>query len=139
MPNANDVAKEWAQGLRNSRSKIERKVSELTESPTERAAKNSDVWFQKISSDETKKKFESGLRNVSLDEWRRKFLDKGLANMAKGADDAQAKMADFLSKLLPYTEQVKKEVADMKVLTIDDAVAKVEKVIRKMSQFKYKS
>jgi hypothetical protein len=138
MADPQDVAQDWAKNLRNARSKIERKVKELSESPTARAARNSDVWQQRVSSADAKKKFEENLRRVSLEDWRNAFVNKGLANMASGADASVDKFANFLSQLLPYTEQVKKEVADMKVLTIDDAIAKVEKVIRKMSEFKYK-
>jgi hypothetical protein len=138
MADPREVAQDWAKNLRNARSKIERKVRELSESPTARAARNSDVWQQRVSSADAKKKFEENLRAVSLEDWRNAFINKGLPNMASGADASVDKFANFLSQLLPYTEQVKKEVADMKVLTLDDAIAKVEKVIRKMSEFRYK-
>jgi len=138
MADPREVAQDWARNLRNARSKIERKVRELNESPTVRAARNSDVWHQRVSSEEARKKFEENLRAVSLEDWRGAFLNKGLSNMAAGADASVDKFANFLAQLLPYTEQVKKEVADMKVLTIEDAIQKVAKVIKRMSEFRYK-
>ena len=82
-------------------------------------------------------KWEKNLLSVSVEEWKNAVINKGIPRIAQGVNEAKPIMEDFFSQLLPYVENVRKEIAEMPDVTIDDAINRVTTFIRRMHEFQF--
>ena len=105
MPTPQQAANNWARGLANSTEKIRQGIQGVTESPMEKAASRADAYAQGVQRAVSEGKYQSGLRSVSLDEWKRQSLEKGVNRIAGGAEASKGKMASFLTEFLPFVQQ----------------------------------
>ena len=101
------VAEDWSRGMSGSTQKIKAGVQAVTESPTAKAADAVDRMVAGVIRAQQSGKTERALRAVSLDDWKRAFIEKGLQRIASGATTGKAKMAAFLQDWLPHVEQVR--------------------------------
>jgi len=113
-------------------------ISNVTESPTLKAANRADKMLANLSKSIQDGKWASRLKAVSLEEWKEKMLNKGLPRVAGGIDAAKSKVIDFAAQLLPAIDNAKKEIVNMPDLTLEDNINRMTSFIRKMSQFKKK-
>jgi len=104
MPSAAQAAQNWSRGMQNSTERIRQGVQAVTVSPTEKAAQAIPRMVEGIQRAAASGKIERGLRSVSLEDWRREMLEKGLTRVGTGASAAQPKMQSFMGELLPYIE-----------------------------------
>jgi predicted transcriptional regulator len=72
---------------------------------------------------------------VTLDDWKRATLDKGIARIASGAAAATDDVADFMGELIPYQERVKEELKNMPNTTLADSIARQSFWTTKMADF----
>lgn len=110
-------------------------VSRVTESPTAKAAASEDKWKAGVERAAQKGKFKSGLLRVSLDEWKRKTLNKGAGRIASGVDEARGKVESFFQDFLPHVEQLQTKLAGMPSNTIEDSIARATESIRHNASF----
>lgn len=96
------IAAAWAQRLGASSDKMQAGVNAVTVAPGQMAAKQKAVYLQNVqaSADKWAKKVGA----VSLSDWQAAYIAKGIPRIASGATAAQPKMADFMSKLLPFQQ-----------------------------------
>ena len=113
-------------------------ISNVTESPTMKAASRADKMLTNLSKAVQNGTWGNRLKAVSLDEWKEKMLNKGLPRVAGGIDAAKSKVVDFASQLLPAIDSAKKDIQSMPDLTLEDNINRMTTFIRKMSQFKKK-
>lgn len=101
------VAQKWVNNLSNATTSIREGVEAVTTAPTEKAAARSDAYVAGVQRAVQDGKWQNGLRRVTLADWQRSMLDKGLTRVASGASAAKPKMEEFLSDFLPFVEQGK--------------------------------
>lgn len=111
-------------------------IERVTESPTEAAAAKQDKMIRRLQESVANGKWAAGLKRVSLQDWKTKMLEKGLARVAGGIDAAKDKVVDFASQLLPAVDAAAAKVKQMPDLTIEDSIARSGTFIREMSKFK---
>lgn len=133
---ADQAAKKWASRLSSATQDIQNGVNNVTSSPTAAAASKADKWQQRLADPNTKAKFQAGLNAVSLDQWKQATLTKGLPRIASGAQAATPKFTDFMSKLLPYQDQLSAKVATMPDLTLQDSIQRMVTFVQGMASFK---
>lgn len=104
------VAQEWASKLGSSVNKMKEGVSAVTEAPTMKAARESSRYLSGVQEAVASGKWQRGLQAVSLQSWQDAMNGKGAARVATGATAAIPKMTQFMSKLLPYQENVKRSL-----------------------------
>jgi len=104
MPSAQQAAANWARGMQNSTERIRQGVQAVTVSPTERAAAAIPRMVEGIQRAASSGKIERGLRAVTLEDWRRETMEKGIPRVGTGASAAQPKMQQFMGELLPFIE-----------------------------------
>ena len=133
---AAEMADKWNRRLAASTPEIRAGIDAVTESPTEKAAVKSRDWQAAMAQDRTRTRFESGLRRVTLADWKRKAIDKGVARIAGGAEAAKPKMEAFAKDFLPFVYGVAEDVRAMPGVTLEDGINRMVTQIRAVAEYK---
>ena len=115
---------------------VRRGIDRVTESPTEKAAAKQDKMLTNLTAAVSSGKWASGLKRVSLDEWKKKARDVGVNRIAAGIDAAKDKVIDFANQILPYIDRAQSEISNMPDVTLDDNINRMNTFVRRMAQFK---
>lgn len=137
---AKDIAAtvdKWKRNMLSSVPTIKAGVMAVTESPTEKAARSADLYVQKVQEAVATGRFQQGLRSVSLADWQQATAEKGTQRISQGVTAAVPKVNAFMQQLLPFTENVKRTIANMPKGTPEQADARVMAAIQMMRQFKF--
>lgn len=94
------IADKWATNLSASTSSITAGVNGVTQAPGVAAAAQADYWLQRVTA--AKEKFRTNVAKVSLQQWKDAMITIGIPRVSTGAQANKQKMADFMSKFLPY-------------------------------------
>ena len=129
-------ADKWNRRIKAAVPDIQAGIQRVTTAPGEAAAAKADKLLQKVTEAITSGKWAERVRSVTVEDWRRAALNKGIPRIAAGADGAMDKQREFASQLLPYLDRVVSEVKRMPDLTLEDAIARASYVIREMSKFR---
>jgi len=133
---AEEFVEKHARRLKASLDDIRRGVERLKESPTVAAAKKLDKMRERWLKAMDEGKIKRGLESVPLDEWKGKFLEKGVPRIPSGVDGAKEKMLKFAGKLLSYQAAGQAKIKEMPDVTLEDSIARASEWIRYMSKFK---
>ena len=129
-------AEKHARRLKGAIEDMRAGVERVTASPTAAAAAKKEKFRAGINASIDSGKWEQGLKRVSLEEWKRKMVEKGLGRVAAGIDAAKDKVIDFAAELLPYQDRLKGEVEGMPDISLEDNINRMTTWIRGMSKFK---
>ena len=132
------AADKWGRRLSGATEDIREGVGRVTESPTEKAADKKDKFIARMTSTEVQDRWERQLRKVTLADWKKSMIDKGLSRISAGVSGASGKMEGFMSELLPAVDKAAEEVKRLPDLTLEDSINRMTTFIRKMSEFKFK-
>ena len=135
---AEEFAEKHARRLKGAIEDVRAGVEKVTESPTLKAAAKKTKMLQNLQQSVTSGKWETGLKRVSLEQWKQKTIDKGLGRIAAGVDEAHDKMVAFGAQLLAYESGLKDQVDKMPDLTIEDSINRATSWIRGMAKFERK-
>ena len=120
--------------LEDMRTGIER----VTEAPTLKAAQKKEKMKAHLLQAVDSGKWETGLKRVSLEEWKSKMVDLGVNRVSAGLDANKVKVQDFASQLLPHIDAGQKAIEKMPDVTLEDSVNRMVAFIRHMSKFSRK-
>lgn len=134
--NADKWLERHSQGLAGAGTKIREGVENVTVSPGVKAADNITKMRTNLIAAFDDGRVEKGLRSVDLDYWKRTMLDKGIPAISAGAEAAKEKNRPVIEKLLAYENQLQDKVNKMKVVTIEDSIAKAGAWMRGMHDFR---
>lgn len=132
---ATEFGEKWARRLSGSTEDIRTGLGKVTESPTAKAAGKQEKMLANLSAAVRSGKWANGLKRVSLEEWKRAAIDKGVPRIASGAAAAESKMADFGAELLPHIDRGVESIKAMPDVTIEDSIARMNAFIRHMAKF----
>jgi len=135
---AKDFAEKWQKNMAGSTAYISKGIDRVTESPMEKAAAKQDKMLNNLNEAVQKGKWKRGLESVTLDEWKKKFKDQGVARIAGGASAAVPKMQRFADQLLPFQDAAKRKIDAMPDTTFEDRLNKSQAWIREMHKFEKK-
>lgn len=93
------AAADWAAGLANKTSKIQRGIQAVQQAPGAAAARQQSLYTSQVAANAGK--WARNVSKVSLSEWQQAAIEKGLPRIATGAAAAQSKMAGFYQRFLP--------------------------------------
>jgi len=125
-----------ARRLKGALEDIRRGVERLKESPTKKAAAKIDKMKERWLKAVEEGKVQRGLEGVGLEEWKDKFLNKGVPRIPAGIDGARDKVIKFASKLLPHIDAGKAKLEKMPDVTLEDSINRASEWIRHMAKFK---
>ncbi len=134
----NAFAEKHARNLKASIQDIQRGVENVTVAPTAQAAAKKDKMRNNLNAAIDNGKWEAGLRRVSLEDWKKNFLSKGVNRISDGIDAAHDKMVAFGTSLLTYEQGVQNKVHAMADLTFQDSVNRVTTWMTDMKKYSRK-
>jgi hypothetical protein len=117
---------------------MRRGIEGVSSAPTAKAAAKADKMRTNIVAAIDSGKWAAGLNRVSLEEWKRKMIDKGLNRVAGGIDGAAEKTTAFAAELLPHIDRGIEAVKKLPDTTLEDNINRMTTFIRHMSKFKRK-
>jgi len=134
--NASEYADKWKKNMTNAVPYIRAGVEKVTESPMKKAAAKQEKMLNNLTESITTGKWKRGLEAVTLEDWRRKFVDKGVNRIADGAAGAVPKMQAFAEKLLPFQDSLQGKIKAMPDDTFEQRINRATEWIRGMHGFK---
>lgn len=125
MVTAQEFAERWSTGLANATQRIRDGVTRTTKNPMERAVEAQEKmrirWLESVNNGH----WRFQITKVSLDDWKRAMIQKGVPRIADGAQAARPKVAAFARDLLAYESQVKQRLDAMPRITPEDMRARM--------------
>lgn len=131
---AAEYAQAWANGLKRSTDSMRRGVSRVDQAPGVKAAAASDRMLQGISDAVTSGYWGRRVSAVTLPEWQRAMVDKGIPRVATGADAAipsQTAMAETLLRAVDESAAIARALPKG---TIEDSVNRAATYMREMAK-----
>lgn len=127
-----------ARRLKGATEDIRRGVAQVNQAPGALAAAKVDKMRQKLIEAIDSGKWETGVKRVSLEEWKSKMVEKGIPRIAAGIDDAAPKVEAFYDQLFTYQDRIAGEVNRLPDLTLEDSINRMTTWVRRMAEFKRK-
>jgi len=121
---------------RTAAPRIAAQVAKVTEAPTLAAAKKIDKMQMKFNDAIASGKVERGLRRVSLEEWKKAMVEKGVPRIAGGLEASRSKIESFNAEFYPFLERVEAKVAAMPDTTLEDNINRMVTNVREIAEFK---
>lgn len=138
MLTAREIAAKWQQKAAAAGNEIRRGVQAVEENknPMERAARNQEKWATNVAKAARENRFADGCRKVSLDEWKRAMIAKGIPNYQNGLQMGQAKMERFLNSFIPHIQAGLQKIEGMQRGTLEQNLARSAEMIRHLATFR---
>lgn len=133
---ASEYQEKHARRLKEATVDMANGVSKVTTSPMAKAADKAEKMKTNLVKAIDSGKWQAGLKNVTLEQWKDKMINKGIPRIAQGIDDASEKVTAFAEKLLPYIDKGVAEVKKMPDITLEHSIARSTQFIRHMANFK---
>lgn len=133
---ADAVVRLWAERGAASGETVKAGVGQVTKNPAETAAENVEKWAANVA--QAKAKFVESLSRVTLADWKRAMVGKGVTNMQAGYADAGniQKFANFMRAFLPYVREGAKQAQAMPKRNLEQAIARAVWMIRYNAAFR---
>ncbi len=125
-----------ARRLKASVEDVRRGIDRVTENPCEKAAAKQDKMLTNLTTAVNSGKWASGLKRVSLEQWKDKAKNIGVNRIAAGIDGAKDKVIAFAEQLLPHIDRGQAKIKAMPDVTLDDNIGRMVAFTRHMSELK---
>lgn len=127
---ADQVVRLWAERGQAAAETVRAGVGAVTVNPAQIAAERVEKWAANVA--KAKGKFVEALGRVTLSDWKRAMLGKGITNMQTGYADPNsvAKFQAFMRSWLPWVRAGAAEVRAMPKENLEQAIARCVKQIR---------
>jgi len=129
-----DAAAKWSQRASAAQGDYQAGVQSVSQAPGAAAAAKSDKWLQGVQG--AKDKFKSRVGAVSLSDWQTATVQKGAPRYGTGVQQAQGKMAQFLSEFGPHLDAVTARVKSMPDTTFEQRMQRMVEQAKGTSQFR---
>lgn len=133
---ATEFQEKHARRLKASVEDVRRGIDRVVENPCEKAAAKQDKMLTNLTASVVSGKWASGLKRVSLEDWKRKARDIGVNRIAAGIDGAKAKVIEFAEVLLPHVDRGMDKIKAMPDVTLDDNINRMTSFIRHMAELR---
>jgi hypothetical protein len=131
--NAQQLTEKWQRRLKGAIEDMRTGVQRVSEAPGAKAAAKADKWQAAISDSRTKAKWARRVGGVSLDDWKKAMLEKGLSRIASGVDGATPKMVRFAGQLIEHQNAGLVALEKMPDLTLEDSINRMAAWTRHMA------
>lgn len=131
------IARKWANNLSQSADAMTQGIRAVTQNPAQAAkAKKNTMKARLMKSLEDGGKYDQAMDQVTLQDWQDAAIKKGVARATQGAVEAEGKMQQFMSQLLPFTAQVSAKISQMPNATEAERDARMLAAVREMRAFR---
>lgn len=111
-------------------------IDRVTESPMEKAVAKKEKMLANLTASVNDGRWERGLRRVTLEDWKKKTRDVGVARIAAGIQAASSKVIAFAEELLPHIDAGQAKLKTMPDITLEDSIARMTTFVRHMADMK---
>lgn len=133
------VAAKWVANIQSAQSSMVNGANAVTESPAQGAIRNKQKMLTKWQAAMAQGgKWDNAMNQVTVDQWRSAYVQKGIPRIGQGAAAAQQKMANFLGQLIPFQQAGLSKIKSMPAITLSDSKARASAWIDYMATFKKK-
>ncbi len=134
--NPQQFADKWRRRISGATEDIRSGIERVQRAPGEAAAANQEAMAQGISEAIQSGRWARRVSGVTLEEWKRAAIDKGVGRVASGAQAAESKMARIAQELLPAVDAAAAEARALPKVTIEDSVQRAATFMRRMREFR---
>jgi hypothetical protein len=131
-----EYAEKWKRRLSSATEDIRKGVQKVTQAPGQAAVANTEGMRRNINEAIDSGRWARKTAAVTVDQWKTAALEKGLARIPTGAQQAEQKMARVATTLLPAVDAAAAAARAMPKVTIEDSIARVGEFVRRMHAFK---
>ena len=131
-----EYAEKWARRTRAATEDVRRGVERVTTAPGELAAQNEAALVQNFVESVNSGRWAARVRGVSLEDWKKSTIDKGIPRIGQGVEVAQPKMARIAAELLPAVDAAAAAANALPKVTLEDSIQRMTTFVRKMAEFK---
>jgi len=131
-----ELTEKWQRRLKGSIEDMRAGVQRVTVAPGLAAAEKADKWQAAISESRTKEKWRRRVGGVTLEEWKKAMVEKGLSRIASGVDGATSKMTRFATQLIDHQNAGLVTLEKMPDLTLEDSINRMAAWTRHMANLK---
>lgn len=129
-------AAKWARNLSASTQDIQAGVNQVTEAPGAAAARAKALWLSQVTA--SADKWARRVSAVSLADWQRAMIEKGVPRIGTGATAAVPKMTQFLQDFLPYVDQGVEKLKSMPKGGVENGIQRAAAMIRHNAAYQRK-
>ena len=133
-----EYAEKWATKLAAATEDIRRGVEKVSVAPGELAAKSEAKMLAGIREAIESGRWAAAVGKVTLADWKKAMLEKGIGRIRAGTTAAKGEMATFARDLFAKIESEQGKLSGMPSLTLEDNIARMVQFIRGMSEYHYK-
>jgi hypothetical protein len=129
-----EAAQKWSRNLGAASADIQRGIERVDQAPGAKAARQKGLYVQRVQ--QQADKWANNVANVSLGEWQKAAIEKGVPRIADGAAKAEGKMAAFMNDLLPHIDAGKARIDAMPKGSLADSKNRASAWIDHMASFR---
>lgn len=118
--NAQAVASKWSQRTQAAAPEYVSGAQATDKDPTQLAIQAAPRWFAKVQEAYNGGKFQQGLARSGKQGWLAGITGKGAQNFANGVANAESKVSQAFSSLLPFEANLQAQVQQMPNVTDTD-------------------
>jgi len=110
-------------------------VLRVDQAPGKKAAASVDKMRANLMAAIDSGKWQRRVGSVSLDDWKKAMVDKGIPRVSAGLEGSRDKIRAFGEKLIAYQNSILPEIDAMPSVTLEDNINRMTTFVRKMSKF----
>lgn len=133
---AQEYAEKWGRRLKGATEDIRKGVDKVTEAPGVKAAAAKDRMLAKLVEAINDGTWESQVKKVTLDDWKKKMKDKGINRIAQGVDAASAEQVVMAEQLLAVVDAAAAKAKALPKVTLEDSINRMTTFVREMAKNK---
>lgn len=126
----------WGRRLKGATQDVRQGAERVTEAPGMKAAKAVDLMLSRLTEAITSGLWAKQVSAVSVEEWRKALIEKGIDRIAKGVDAASPAQAEMARKLLAAVEQAAAKARALPKGSIEDSINRAGTYMREMHKAK---
>lgn len=127
-----EYADKWARRLSAAGEDIRNGINKVTTAPGELAAAQQDALLANFAESVNSGVWASRVRGVSLEDWKKAALDKGVPRIPQGVEAAKPKMARVAVELLAAVDAAAAAANALPKGTLDNSIARMTTFVREM-------
>lgn len=136
LPTAQQFADQWSKGMSGATEKMKAGINSVTEAPTMKAARRIDAMVAGVQRAAASGKTQAALEAVTVEDWRKQMLDKGVPRVASGAVAAKPKVAAFADQFIPWLQAGQRKLESMPRGDLETNLNRMMENARHNSQFR---
>lgn len=128
-----EYAEKWGRRLKGSTEDIRRGANRVTEAPGAAAARQQDLMLTKLTEAITSGLWAQQVQAVTLEDWKKALLEKGVGRIAAGVDAAAPAQQQMAQRLLTAVDASMADANRTPRGSLEDNINRMTTFVRSMA------